>query len=89
MGWFKRRSENEDEYADDEVHIGRTYIDLGSMKSKGPSTKSGGPAIKFADILVVSLQTQKIVISSFFKLIFISSLAPLTIVSNGLSSPLK
>lgn len=50
MGWFKRRSENEDEYADDEVHIGRTYIDLGSMKSKGPSTKSGGPAIKFADI---------------------------------------
>mgnify|MGYP006294146789 FL=1 len=50
MGWFRRRSEEEDEYSKDEFRVGRTYVDLGAMRSKTPSAPTGGPSVKFADI---------------------------------------
>ena len=50
MGWFRRRSEEEDEYSSDEVRIGRTYVDLGAMRTTTPSAPKGGPSVKFADI---------------------------------------
>lgn len=52
MGWLRRRKEPEEEYPDNEVHIGRSYIDLGVLKGKEllSSKAEGGPAVKFADI---------------------------------------
>jgi len=50
MAFLKKRAEKEDEYAN-EFNVGRTYIDLGMMRSREPVAHSpGGPAVKFADI---------------------------------------
>ena len=51
MGWLRRKKEVEEEYPEDEVRIGRSYIDLGVLKGREPGpSKTGGPQVKFADI---------------------------------------
>ncbi len=52
MGWLRRKKEAEEEYPDNEIRIGRSYIDLGVLKGRDPVSSSvgGGPAVKFADI---------------------------------------
>ena len=51
MGWLRRKKEVEEEYPEDDVRIGRTYIDLGMLKGREPGpSKAGGPLVKFADI---------------------------------------
>jgi len=51
MGWLRRKAEKEEEYPQDELRIGKNYIDLGALKGREPVTSTGGgPSIKFADI---------------------------------------
>ena len=51
MGWLTRKKEVEEEYPEDDVRIGRSYIDLGVLKGREPGVSSaGGPFVKFADI---------------------------------------
>jgi len=51
MGWLRRKKDMEEEYPEDDVRIGRTYIDLGMLKGREPGpSKTGGPFVKFADI---------------------------------------
>lgn len=51
MGWLKRKKESEEENPEDDVHIGRSYIDLGVLKGREPGpSKTGGPLVKFAEI---------------------------------------
>jgi hypothetical protein len=50
MSFLRKKQENEDEFKMNEFEVGRTYIDLGIMKGKSSDIRTGGPAIRFADI---------------------------------------
>ncbi|MFW3146725.1 MAG: cell division protein SepF [Thermoplasmatota archaeon] len=52
MGWLRRKKEVEEEYPEDEVRIGRSYIDLGLLRGReaGTSRTTDGPSVRFADI---------------------------------------
>ncbi|MBN1389921.1 MAG: cell division protein SepF [Candidatus Thermoplasmatota archaeon] len=51
MGWLNRKKDTDEENPQDDVNIGRTYIDLGVLKGRDPSpSNTGGPFVKFADI---------------------------------------
>jgi len=51
LGWLTRKKEVEEEYPEDDVRIGRSYIDLGVLKGREPGVAAtGGPFVKFADI---------------------------------------
>ena len=53
MGWLRRKAREEEEYPENEVRIGRNYIDLGALRTREFTPSSGGeagPSVKFADI---------------------------------------
>lgn len=53
MGWLRRKAREEEEYPENEVHIGKNYIDLGALKTREFTPSKGGdtgPSVKFADI---------------------------------------